>query len=190
MTKDFAATQQSVVEGAAALREAIPDVIKGYGALGAATYKPGALDPKTKELIALALAIGAHCDGCVAYHAKAARDREPRGGRGGDRRGDPHGWRAVDGLRRRRPARLRLVRRRTLRRALRPRPGRIATSARTHSLDSLSLPGLTRQSILEPAPALRVDARVKPGHDKQRYVPFASVPGQEPASGTVGLRDC
>jgi AhpD family alkylhydroperoxidase len=75
MTKDFAATQQSVVEGAAALREAIPDVIKGYGALGAATYKPGALDPKTKELIALALAIGAHCDGCVAYHAKAARDR-------------------------------------------------------------------------------------------------------------------
>jgi hypothetical protein len=37
MTKDFAATQQSVVEGAAALREAIPDVIKGYGALGAAT---------------------------------------------------------------------------------------------------------------------------------------------------------
>jgi AhpD family alkylhydroperoxidase len=26
-------------------------------------------------LIALALAIGSSCDGCVAYHAKAARDR-------------------------------------------------------------------------------------------------------------------
>ena len=75
MTMDYRATQQSVVEGAAALREAIPDVIKGYGALSAGTYKQGALDPKIKELIALALAIGARCDGCVAYHAKAAHDR-------------------------------------------------------------------------------------------------------------------
>jgi AhpD family alkylhydroperoxidase len=75
MAMDYRATQQSVVEGAAALREAIPDVIKGYGALSAGTYKQGALDPKTKELIALALAIGARCDGCVAYHAKAAHDR-------------------------------------------------------------------------------------------------------------------
>ena len=73
MTKDFRATQQSVVEGAAALRDAIPDVIKGFSALGAGTYKPGALDPKIKELIALALAIGGHCDGCIAYHAKAAQ---------------------------------------------------------------------------------------------------------------------
>ena len=61
--------------GRGALREAIPDVIKGYGALSAGTYKQGALDPKTKELIALALAIGARCDGCVAYHAKAAHDK-------------------------------------------------------------------------------------------------------------------
>ena len=75
MTMDYRATQQSVVEGAAALREAIPDVIKGYGALSAGTYKQGALDPRIKELIALALAIGARCDGCVAYHAKAAHDR-------------------------------------------------------------------------------------------------------------------
>ena len=56
MTMDYRATQQSVVQGAAALREAIPDVIKGYGALSAGTYKQGALDPKFKELIALALA--------------------------------------------------------------------------------------------------------------------------------------
>ena len=74
MTMDYRAAQ-SVVEGAAALREAIPDVIKGYGALSVGTYKQGALDPKTKELIALALAIGARCDGCVAYHAKAAHDK-------------------------------------------------------------------------------------------------------------------
>jgi hypothetical protein len=49
MTMDYRATQQSVVEGAAALRDAIPDVIKGYGALSAGTYKQGALDPKPRS---------------------------------------------------------------------------------------------------------------------------------------------
>jgi AhpD family alkylhydroperoxidase len=78
MTKDYRAIQQSVVEGAVALREAIPDVAKGFGALGAGAYKPGALEPKIKELISLALAIAAHCDGCIAYHVKAAHDRGAR----------------------------------------------------------------------------------------------------------------
>ena len=31
----------------------------------------GALDPKTKELIALAIGIDARCDGCIAFHVKA-----------------------------------------------------------------------------------------------------------------------
>jgi AhpD family alkylhydroperoxidase len=75
MTQDFPAAQKSVVDGAAVLRDALPDVIKGYGMLGAATYRAGALDAKTKELIALALGIAGHCDGCIAYHAKAAYDR-------------------------------------------------------------------------------------------------------------------
>ena len=39
----------------------------------------------------------------------------------------------------------------------------------------LSLPGLTRQSTLEPAPASRVDARIKSRHYKQGCVPFASL---------------
>ena len=32
----------------------------------------GAIDAKTKELIALAIGITARCDGCLAYHARAA----------------------------------------------------------------------------------------------------------------------
>ncbi len=31
-----------------------------------------AIDTKTKELMALAIGIAVHCDGCVAYHAKMA----------------------------------------------------------------------------------------------------------------------
>jgi len=31
-----------------------------------------AIDSKTKELMALAISIAVHCDGCVAYHTKMA----------------------------------------------------------------------------------------------------------------------
>jgi AhpD family alkylhydroperoxidase len=57
---------------ARALRQMIPDVYKGFGALHDAALAEGALDSKTKELIALALAVGSQCDGCIAAHAHAA----------------------------------------------------------------------------------------------------------------------
>jgi AhpD family alkylhydroperoxidase len=53
------------------LRPAMPDVAAGFSALAKAACKRGALDPKTKELIALAIGIDARCDGCLAMHAKA-----------------------------------------------------------------------------------------------------------------------
>ncbi|GAB4531420.1 MAG: carboxymuconolactone decarboxylase family protein [Roseibium sp.] len=56
----------------AAVRKGIPDVAKGFGALAKAATAPGTLDAKTKELIALAIGITARCDGCLAYHARAA----------------------------------------------------------------------------------------------------------------------
>jgi AhpD family alkylhydroperoxidase len=39
-----------------------------------AANQDGALDPKTKELIALASGIAGHCIGCVAWHAKAVHE--------------------------------------------------------------------------------------------------------------------
>lgn len=54
------------------LRKAMPGVAKEFGGLAKAAIAPGALDPKTKELIALAIGIAARCDGCLAFHAKAA----------------------------------------------------------------------------------------------------------------------
>ena len=47
--------------------KAIPDQMAGFAQLGDATYKDGALSPKQKELIALAIGITVRCDGCVAY---------------------------------------------------------------------------------------------------------------------------
>jgi AhpD family alkylhydroperoxidase len=75
MSMDPIEAAQAVVDGAGRLREAIPDTMRGFAALGAGTSKAGALEPRFKELIALAISIAARCDGCVAYHAKAARDR-------------------------------------------------------------------------------------------------------------------
>jgi AhpD family alkylhydroperoxidase len=47
---------------------AIPDVMQGFGALHEASLKPAALDTKTKELIALGIAITVRCDGCISFH--------------------------------------------------------------------------------------------------------------------------
>jgi len=54
------------------LRQAIPDVYRGYRELHDAALAAGALDAKTKELIALAIAVSKECDGCIAAHAHAA----------------------------------------------------------------------------------------------------------------------
>jgi len=54
------------------LRHAIPQVYAGYKELHDSALSPGALDVKTKELIALAIAVSKECDGCIAAHAHAA----------------------------------------------------------------------------------------------------------------------
>ncbi len=54
------------------LRDALPEVWAGFGALHQAAVADGALPAKVKELMALAIAVVKQCDGCIAYHAKAA----------------------------------------------------------------------------------------------------------------------
>jgi len=54
------------------LRRAIPDVYKGFAELHHAAFADGAIDAKTKELMALAISVVEGCDGCIASHAQAA----------------------------------------------------------------------------------------------------------------------
>lgn len=54
------------------VRIGAPDVMKNFSAMAAAATADGAIDAKTKELIALAIAVAIRCDGCVAFHAQAA----------------------------------------------------------------------------------------------------------------------
>ena len=57
------------------LRNASPEVWSGFGAMHQAAVADGALPGKVKELMALAIAVVKQCDGCIAYHAKAAAVR-------------------------------------------------------------------------------------------------------------------
>ena len=71
MTEDssnFRDLTQGVSARLATLRSGAPDVMKSFSELGRAAMTDGALTKKTKELMALALAVAAHCDPCIGYH--------------------------------------------------------------------------------------------------------------------------
>lgn len=71
MSKDYREITQSVSASLATLRNDSPDMMKAFSALAQAASRDGALDKKTKELIALALGIAAHCDACIGFHVQA-----------------------------------------------------------------------------------------------------------------------
>ena len=64
-----------LAEPTRSLRDAAPEVWAGFAHLHKAAVADGALPAKSKELIALAIAVVKQCDGCIAYHAKAAARR-------------------------------------------------------------------------------------------------------------------
>ena len=72
MTKQFGEIIRDVDTYALELRKLVPDTLKAFGELSRAAQKPGALDRKTKELIALSIAVSGRCDACIAYHARGA----------------------------------------------------------------------------------------------------------------------
>jgi AhpD family alkylhydroperoxidase len=46
--------------------------MSGFARMHAGAVTDGALDPHVKELMALAIAIAGHCEGCLAYHVHDA----------------------------------------------------------------------------------------------------------------------
>ena len=49
-----------------------PEIVRGYRTLSEAGRKTGKLDVKTRELIALGVAVTRQCDGCITVHTDAA----------------------------------------------------------------------------------------------------------------------
>ena len=48
-----------------------PETAKGFGALSRAAMEEGTLDPKTREFLALAIAITQRCEPCINLHVDA-----------------------------------------------------------------------------------------------------------------------
>jgi AhpD family alkylhydroperoxidase len=71
MEKDYCEITKRISGDLKKLRKDIPDTMQGFAALAQAATCDGALDKKTKELMALALGVAARCDGCIGFHAEA-----------------------------------------------------------------------------------------------------------------------
>lgn len=69
---DWNAYRQQLLARVGEMAKISPDTIKGYQALSAAGQKSNLLGPKIRELISLAVAVTARCDGCITVHAEAA----------------------------------------------------------------------------------------------------------------------
>ncbi len=54
------------------LKKNTPDQLKGFGGLYKEVMKAGALDVKTKELIAVGTAVTSLCEMCIVVHVKNA----------------------------------------------------------------------------------------------------------------------
>lgn len=67
----YAELTREISQNLTELRTQNSAVMQGFGALGKAAMSPGALDEKTKELIAMAIGVANRCDGCLGFHAKA-----------------------------------------------------------------------------------------------------------------------
>lgn len=71
MSKSYPEITKRIVGGVRTLRANIPDTMAGFSAMAGAATKAGALDTKTKELMALAIGVATRCDGCIGFHMEA-----------------------------------------------------------------------------------------------------------------------
>ncbi len=71
MSKSYLEITERVSASLKPFRADAPDLMKAFGGLAAAATRDGALSRKTKELMALALGVAAHCDACIGFHMQA-----------------------------------------------------------------------------------------------------------------------
>lgn len=72
MMFDWNEYRSQLAAGVQAFGELAPATVQGYGQLASAGQKTDLLGAKTRELIALAVAVTARCDGCITVHTDAA----------------------------------------------------------------------------------------------------------------------
>jgi AhpD family alkylhydroperoxidase len=72
MDKDYPQLYEKLQQLIGKLGSDIPGTMGGFAALHKNAVADGALSGKTKELVALGIAVAVRCDGCIAYHVHDA----------------------------------------------------------------------------------------------------------------------
>lgn len=72
MIKDHSKHYNDLIKLMGELGTELPSIMKGFDDLHRASTAEGVLTKKTKELIALGIAITVRCDGCIAFHVNDA----------------------------------------------------------------------------------------------------------------------
>lgn len=62
---------ENAIKNTSTFQKEASETFEAFGAMGKAAKKNGALSEKTKELIALGIAISTRCENCIAYHVKS-----------------------------------------------------------------------------------------------------------------------
>ncbi|MBN9583273.1 MAG: carboxymuconolactone decarboxylase family protein [Afipia sp.] len=73
MPKDYTSITHDISEFTRELGKLVPDTMKGFYALSKSASADGHVDQKTKELIALAIGVTQHCDGCIGFHVRTLK---------------------------------------------------------------------------------------------------------------------
>ena len=71
MSKSYVQITGDINKGIMKMREGQPDAMAGFMTLAKGAMQPGVLSETHKELIAMAIGVAGHCDGCIGFHAKA-----------------------------------------------------------------------------------------------------------------------
>ncbi|WP_170544164.1 carboxymuconolactone decarboxylase family protein [Ruegeria conchae] len=66
--KDFMAETEANI---GVFSKEVPETVRGFGIMGKAAKTDGALSEKTKEFMALGIAIATRCDSCIGFHVRS-----------------------------------------------------------------------------------------------------------------------
>ena len=71
--KDWPGMAADLIPAIRELHKGSPGVMKAFREMSVSAHEGGALDAKTKELLAVAISVAVRCDPCITYHVEGAR---------------------------------------------------------------------------------------------------------------------
>lgn len=71
MSKVYPELTKEILKYLKDIKRYTPDIMQGTFDLSQTVFKAGSLDKKTKEMLALAIAVATRCDGCIGFHTEA-----------------------------------------------------------------------------------------------------------------------